>query len=100
VMLTNRNTEVNVSNVSLGLPGGLALLVATAPVLAFVAIATPWPERAPDPLAPTTRAIGNAFLTTWLLPFELASLVLLATLLGAVIIARKELKSDEPVPTR
>src|SRR6266702_1311532 len=99
VMLTNRITEVTVSNVSLGLPSGLALLAATAPVLAFVAIATPWPERTPDPLAPTTRAIGNAFLTGWLLPFELASLVLLATLIGAVIIARKELKADEPDPS-
>jgi NAD(P)H-quinone oxidoreductase subunit 6 len=99
VMLTNRITEVTVSNVSLGLPGGVALLIATAPVLAFVALATPWPTRTPDPLAPTTRAIGNAFLTQWLLPFELASLVLLATLIGAVIIARKELKADEPDPS-
>ena len=99
VMLTNRITEVTVSNVSLGLPGGVALLIATAPVLAFVALATPWPTRTPDPLAPTTRAIGNAFLTQWLLPFELASLVLLATLIGAVIIARKDLKADEPDPS-
>ena len=99
VMLTNRITEVTVSNVSLGLPGGVALLIATAPVLAFVALATPWPTRTPDPLAPTTSAIGNAFLTQWLLPFELASLVLLATLIGAVIIARKELKADEPDPS-
>ena len=99
VMLTNRITEVTVSNVSLGLPGGIALLVATAPVLGFVALATPWPARTPDPLAPTTREIGNAFLTGWLLPFELASLVLLATLIGAVVIARKELKADEPDPS-
>jgi NADH-quinone oxidoreductase subunit J len=69
-------------------------------VLTFVALATPWATRAQPEVGPTTRAIGNAFLTTWLLPFELASLVLLATLLGAVIIARKELKVDEPTPTR
>jgi NADH-quinone oxidoreductase subunit J len=99
VMLTSRITDIQVSNVSLGVAGGAALLCATAPVLAFVALATPWATRAPE-VGPTTRAIGNAFLTTWLLPFELASLVLLATLLGAVIIARKELKTDEPTPTR
>ena len=98
VMLTNRITEVNVSNASLGLAGGVALLAAVAPVLAFVALATPWPERTPDPIQPTTAAIGNAFLTEWLLPFELASLVLLATLIGAVVIARKELKPDEATP--
>ena len=51
------------------------------------------PRSAPR-LADTTAAIGDAFLTRWLLPFELASLVLLATLIGAVVIARKELKAD------
>ncbi len=99
VMLTNRITEVKISNTSLGLAGGLALLVATVPVLVFVAIATPWATIVPAELAPTTREIGNAFLTRWLLPFELASLVLLATLIGAVVIARKELKQDEPDPS-
>jgi NAD(P)H-quinone oxidoreductase subunit 6 len=99
VMLTNRITEVNVSNTSLGLAGGVALLVATVPVLVFVAVAAPWAAQAAPALAPTTRDIGNGFLTRWLLPFELASLVLLATLIGAVVIARKELKQDEPDPS-
>jgi NAD(P)H-quinone oxidoreductase subunit 6 len=98
VMLTNRITEVNISNKSLGIGGGIALLLATAPMLIFVAVTTPWAQRVPAELAPTTRDIGNAFLTRWLLPFELASLVLLATLIGAVVIARKELKQDEPDP--
>ncbi len=95
VMLTNRITEVNVSNASLGLGGGIAVFCATAPVLVFVALATPWATRAPAAATPTTAAIGDAFLTRWLLPFELASLILLATLIGAVVIARKELKSDD-----
>ena len=64
-------------------------------MLLAVALLTPWNARArPPPLAPTTAAIGNAFLTRWLLPFEVASLVLLATLVGAVVIARKEIKAD------
>ena len=103
VMLTNRITEVNVSNVSLGVGGGIALFVAVVPVLVFVAVTTPWAVHAAPALAPTTREIGNAFLTRWLLPFELVSLVLLATLIGAVVIARKEFKSDsdeETVPSR
>jgi NADH-quinone oxidoreductase subunit J len=94
VMLTNRITEVNVSNASFGLFGGVLLFVATAPVLLAVALATPWEVKPPPPLAPTTRAIGDALLSTWLLPFEVASLVLLATLVGAVVIARKEIKAD------
>jgi len=94
VMLTSRITEVNVSNRSFGLLGGLLLLVAAGPVLVAVALLTPWAEKTPGPLAPTTAAIGDALLTRWLLPFEVASLVLLATLIGAIVIARKELKAD------
>ncbi len=92
VMLTNRITEVNVSNARFGLFGGVLLLVALAPVLLAVAWLTPWRTVTPAALAPTTEQIGDALLTRWLLPFEIASLVLLATLIGAVVVARKELK--------
>jgi NADH-quinone oxidoreductase subunit J len=37
----------------------------------------------------TPRAIGRAFLTTYLLPFELASLLLLVAAIGAVVLARR-----------
>jgi NADH-quinone oxidoreductase subunit J len=94
VMLTNRITEIEVSNTSFGMFGGFLLFVATAPVLLAVALLTPWRVRVPGALAPTTQRIGDAFLSTWLLPFEVASLVLLATLIGAVVIARKEIKAD------
>ncbi|HET6923323.1 MAG TPA: NADH-quinone oxidoreductase subunit J [Anaeromyxobacteraceae bacterium] len=95
VMLTNQIGQVNVSNASFGVAGGLLLFLATAPLLLVVAVGTPWKIR-PDPaLAETTARIGNAFLQQWLLPFELASLILLATLIGAVVMARKELKADE-----
>jgi NADH-quinone oxidoreductase subunit J len=94
VMLTSRITDIEVSNTSFGLFGGFLLFVAVAPVLLAVALLTPWAATAPDALAPTTAAIGHGFLTKWLLPFEVASIVLLATLVGAVVIARKEIKAD------
>jgi NADH-quinone oxidoreductase subunit J len=94
VMLTSKISEVNVSNRSFGLFGGLLLFVAMAPVLAAVALLAPWRAQEPGPMAPTTAEIGNALLTRWLLPFEVASLVLLATLVGAVVIARKETEAD------
>jgi NAD(P)H-quinone oxidoreductase subunit 6 len=94
VMLTSKITDVNVSNTSVGLFGGVLLFVAVAPVLGAVAILTPWATRTPGPLAPTTRAIGDAFLTKWLLPFEVASILLLATLVGAVVMARKEIRPE------
>jgi len=94
VMLTSQIGDVKISNVSFGLPGGVLLLVATAPLLVAVAAGTPWKLRSSPRLAETTADIGNAFLKQWLLPFELASLILLATLIGAIVIARKELKAD------
>jgi NAD(P)H-quinone oxidoreductase subunit 6 len=94
VMLTNRITEITVSNASLGLWGGLMLFVAVAPVLLAVALVTPWETITPAAAAYTTETIGDSLLTRWLLPFEVASMVLLATLVGAIVIARKEIKAD------
>ncbi len=94
VMLTNRITEVKVSNASVGLFGATLLFLAVAPVLLAVATVTPFAVQDPGPALHTTAAIGDGFLTRWLLPFEVASLVLLATLVGAVVIARKEIKAD------
>jgi NAD(P)H-quinone oxidoreductase subunit 6 len=94
VMLTNRITEINVSNASLGLVGGLMLALAVAPVLLAVATVTPWAVTEPAVVTHTAAEIGDGFLTRWLLPFEIASMVLLATLVGSVVIARKEIKAD------
>jgi NADH-quinone oxidoreductase subunit J len=94
VMLTNRITEITVSNASLGLWGGLMLFVAVAPVLLAVALVTPWETITPAAASYTTETIGDSLLTRWLLPFEVASMVLLATLVGAIVIARKEIKAD------
>jgi NADH:ubiquinone oxidoreductase subunit 6 (subunit J) len=40
------------------------------------------------PPAGDTASIGNALLTTYLLPFEVASVLLLAAIIGAIVIAR------------
>jgi NAD(P)H-quinone oxidoreductase subunit 6 len=90
VMLTSQIREVNISNKSFGVVGGVLLFLAAAPLLLVVALRTPWAQREAPALRETTAAIGNAFLKQWLLPFELASLILVATLIGAVVIARKE----------
>ncbi|MEO8457478.1 MAG: NADH-quinone oxidoreductase subunit J [Chloroflexota bacterium] len=38
----------------------------------------------------TTEQIGDALFTTWAVPFEIASLVLMVALIGAIVIARGE----------
>ena len=48
--------------------------------------------KAPGTPEPTTYGIGNAFLTDYILPFEVASLVLLVALIGAVVVSRKEIQ--------
>jgi len=93
VMLTNRIGDVNVSNTSLGWAGGALLMGIVAVMVIAVAVEVPWKVHE-EPLAPTTAALGNALLQRWLLPFELTSLILLATLIGAIVIARKELKAE------
>jgi len=53
---------------------------------------TDWRQAAEIRVAPTTYGIGNAFLGEYILPFELASVVLLAALIGAIVLSRKEIK--------
>ncbi len=48
---------------------------------------TPWPVSEAV-MEPTTSGIGNSLLTTYILPFELISILLLVALLGAVGILR------------
>ena len=93
VMLTSQIKEIEVSNQNVGLVSGAILFVATGTTLSFVAIWAPW-KIAEQPSHETTAAIGNGLLGTWLLPFEVTSVVLLATLIGAIVVARKEIKED------
>jgi NAD(P)H-quinone oxidoreductase subunit 6 len=93
VMLTNRIGEVNISNASLGWASGALLSAVMAALLLLVAVEVPWAARLPAG-GPTTAPLGHALLQQWLLPFELASLILLATLIGAIVIARKEIRAE------
>lgn len=54
-------------------------------------VTTPWNMTLTDedPL-PTTSRLGDLLLTDYLLPFELASVLLLAALIGAIILARSK----------
>lgn len=45
---------------------------------------------------PTTAGIGFAIFSTWVFPFELASMLLLAALIGAIVLARRETGDSGP----
>ncbi len=92
VMLTHRITDVEVTNRAAGRLPAL-IIIAVLLYLLFGAITeTPWARAKQIVYAPTAWKIGDQFLDTYLLPFELASLVLLAAMIGAVVISRKEIK--------
>jgi len=50
------------------------------------------PTGAGEVLVGSTRAIGAELFTTYLLPFEIASVVLLVAMIGAVILGKRNLK--------
>ena len=49
-------------------------------------LTTPWPSG--EPKRVPIEALGGTLFTDWLLPFEIASVLLLVALIGAIIIAR------------
>jgi NADH-quinone oxidoreductase subunit J len=51
-----------------------------------------WTPLPPTDLTTTTPAVGTLLLTTYLLPFEIASVLLLVALIGAALISRRERK--------
>ncbi len=70
----------------LSLIGGLAM----AGILAVIIYKAPWAMQIEKAFHPTTSLIGTSILTTYLLPFELISILLLGALIGAIYIARME----------
>jgi NADH-quinone oxidoreductase subunit J len=92
VMLTHRIADVNVSNRAVGRPMAVVLVGLVAWWMVKVAVAATWVVKAPGVALPTTYGIGNAFLSDYALPYEIASLVLLVALIGAVVVSRKEIR--------
>jgi NADH-quinone oxidoreductase subunit J len=93
VMLTHRIADVHVSNRAVGRLPGLVLVGIVFAWMVRVAGRAAWVVKEPAAPAPTTYGIGDALLTQYALPFEVASIVLLAALIGAVVVSRKEVKA-------
>jgi NADH-quinone oxidoreductase subunit J len=95
VMLTHSVSDVRISNRSFGRWPTLLIIACVGAFMGRALAITNWHQT--DPLAPTptTYGIGEGLLTSYVLPFELASVVLLAALIGAVVLSRKELKDEE-----
>lgn len=62
-------------------------------VLGFTILSIEWSVTDPAPLdkiRPVTEGLANRLFTDYLLPFEVASVLILATLVGAIVLARKD----------
>jgi len=94
VMLTTRVVDVEMRSGTINVFPALILVGALAAALLVVFWTTDWrilaEVRIPENTAP---GIGIQLLTTYLLPFEIASVVLLVALIGAAMIARRERKA-------
>ncbi|MTF40668.1 NADH-quinone oxidoreductase subunit J [Cyanobacterium aponinum UTEX 3221] len=62
-------------------------------LLSTMVLATPWQlsETSPAVVENTIVAIGKHFFSDYLLPFEIASVLLLMAMVGAIILARRDL---------
>ena len=92
IFLTPRASRDN-AGTAMAAPA-LMLGVAIAAVLLFVIYDTDWRIVAEEP-AFGARELGDALLTTWVLPFEIASVLLTAALVGAIMLARTEQEESE-----
>jgi len=58
-------------------------------LLAYCIVETKWAFH-PQKVVISPKTIGSVMFTDYILPFEIVSLILLAALVGAVVLARKE----------
>ena len=90
IMLTPQAVELPaLAPVGQRLAAGLVAVVLLA-LLVGAIFSGPWPLAATPLDRPTTQELGRAMLTTFVFPFELASIVLLVGMIGAILLARED----------
>ncbi len=91
VMLTNKATKVDIKTGTLGTLPAAVIIAALAGTMFGYFWNTQWYNGGQkQPIESTAKTLGQLLMTDFLLPFEIASIVLLVAIIGAAIIARKE----------
>ena len=95
VMLTNRIYDLNLLSERVQFVPSVVVIGAGFALLVMVIINTTWPS--PEVIAPasTAKEIGKLLMTTYVLPFEVVGMLLLAALLGASMLAGKGKDEEE-----
>ena len=89
VMLSQRITGLEMRTGTLQVIPASLVCAAIVAILIRMFQASPWKQTAVSEAEPTTRHIGNLFMTDYLIPFEIVSVLLLAALVGAAFIGRR-----------
>jgi len=94
VMLTSRQINVDAKTGTVQTLPAVLIVAAIAGTLVGMFWSTNWPQMGtlPETLS-SGKNIGELLLTSYLLPFEVASVILLVALIGAAMIARREKKA-------
>ncbi len=88
IMLTPRASRDN-AETFLQIPGLLLAGLVTF-TIAFVSLETEWSEAKNSFPEDTAAVIGEALLDKYVLPFEMASVLLLVAMLGSILLVRPE----------
>ena len=88
VMLTPRSDRNNAGNI-LQLPA-LVLSGLLTTGLVFVVLQTDWREASRGSFDATAASIGDALLKPFVLPFEIASVLLVVAMIGAIVLVRED----------
>ncbi len=94
IVLTPRSVRDNSETAMVG--PAILLGIALVTVFLFVIHDTAWSTGGTD-VGLSASALGRALLSTWVLPFEIASVLLTAALVGAIMLVRSETEEDEDV---
>ncbi|MDD5363110.1 MAG: NADH-quinone oxidoreductase subunit J [Ignavibacteria bacterium] len=93
VMLTTKITDVELKTKNLNVIPSILFSVGIITILIFVVFSTKWNLKQAVENEETVTQIGTLLLSTYLLPFEIASVLLLVALIGSAMFARR-IKND------
>jgi NADH:ubiquinone oxidoreductase subunit 6 (subunit J) len=92
IMLTHRSYAPDSNPDNLQWPAAALVALVTFGTLAFVLLRASFPTTttdAPGGIANVTETLGRLLMSTFLVPFEIAGLLLLVAMIGAIVIARE-----------
>jgi len=90
IVVTERLVGERITQTSRGLLNGVVLAGALLVAVVTTVTSVPLPVARPALTGDVTRAIGQALLTRFVLPFELLAVLFVAALLGALYFARPD----------